>query len=304
MSIETNSLEKIMDIADIRSVFAMNEHDIKEWLAKHRSKTLPSCPDYVRKKYQCTDKLFRGHLCRLLTPRRRTGHEGEWIFYVHGGGYILDMQSMEWRFLYKIARKTGMSVIIPHYPLAPQFCCEDAFLMLFSAYKWLLKRTSASCIHIIGCSSGGGVALSLAQLLKSKAQPAPHDLILLSPTLNLNVPNDEEWRKMQKIAPHDKLLTPNIFYTLGKWWGGGRSREDCLVSPFYGSLDDIGKISVFTGTHDVLNVSANELYNRAIAENVPLDLYEFADMPHIWFHFPGPESRDALRTIRDLLLNR
>lgn len=301
MSIEMNSIEYAMGFTGMRNVFSMNEDDIRKWLRKHRRYGSLACPAYFEHRYRRTDKFFRGRLCMLLTPRRRTKQENSWLLYIHGGGYTLEMNILEWRFLYRLALRTGMSIAVPCFPSAPQHDCRDTMKMVYSVYTYLLKRTEGSHIRLIGTSSGGGIALSLAQLLKKKGMRTPHDLILLSPILNLNIPNDEEWRRMQHIAPHDKLLSPEIFYMLGKWWGNGVPRSSYLVSPYYGPLKDIGKVSVFSGTHDVLNVSANELYKKALNEGVSIDLYEFVGMPHMWFLFPGPESRNAFRTILDII---
>lgn len=302
MSLQTNGLEYAMGITGMRNVFSLSEAEMKAWLKKHRGGGFLSCPEYFLRHYRLTNKFFRGRPCFILNPRVSTGHENSYLFFIHGGGYTLEMNIFEWRFIYRLAMGTGMSVVIPYLPLAPEKNCEDSMKMLYSIYQYLRGHTVPSRVHLIGVSSGGGIALSFAQLLRKKNCPPCGNVVLLSPFLNFDVPNDQEWLRMQEIAPHDKLLSPELFYMLGKWWGSPRRRNDYLVSPFYGNLNGIGKISIFTGTHDVLNVYANELYERAVEEDAPVDLYEYIDTPHMWMLFPGPEARNAFRAIRRVLV--
>ena len=58
-----------------------------------------------------------------------------------------------------------------------------------------------------------------------------------------------------------------------------------LVSPLYGSFQGLGRITLFTGTSDILNPDARKWAKRAREVGFPLDYREKEGMPHVWMLF-------------------
>ena len=49
------------------------------------------------------------------------------IVYFHGGAYVNEMVAAHWQIIAGLVRRTGATVDVPHYPLAPRHSWADAF---------------------------------------------------------------------------------------------------------------------------------------------------------------------------------
>jgi hypothetical protein len=75
-----------------------------------------------------------------------------------------------------------------------------------------------------------------------------------------------------------------------------------LVSPSVGRLTELPRVTVFTGTHDVLNSYARAFHRRAQAQGVEMGRHEFDGGIHGWMCLPvGRNARGATDEIRRLL---
>ncbi|SEN00457.1 Acetyl esterase/lipase [bacterium A37T11] len=230
-----------------------------------------------------------------LSPAR-TKSQKKLIFF-HGGGYVLNFSYFHWKLITRLVKMTGYTIIAPDYPLLPAIY-KERLNMGLQLYRDLLKKDDAADIVFMGDSSGGNLALSLAQLLAHEGMPQPAQIILLSPWLDVTMSNPA----IHAIGKHDPVLSAGD-NTLGKLHAGDRDLTDYLVSPLYGSLKDLGKLSLFTGTDDILNPDARLLYSKAKAEDTPLNFFEYEHMIHDWILFPIPEASHAFKQIVQLLSN-
>jgi acetyl esterase/lipase len=74
------------------------------------------------------------------------------------------------------------------------------------------------------------------------------------------------------------------------------------VSPLLGQLDGLAPIELFSGTHDVLNVDAHRLVDRATEAGTPIRLHEAPGMPHVYPLLPFmPEGRAARDVVVELV---
>lgn len=69
-----------------------------------------------------------------------------------------------------------------------------------------------------------------------------------------------------------------------------------LVSPLYGDSSDLPPITVFTGTHDILNPDAVRFDH-----GWPVTTYTYQIMDHIFALLPIPEGQDALHRIAQIM---
>ena len=218
------------------------------------------------------------------------------ILFFHGGAYILNFTFLHWRLLTRLVRETNCIVTAPDYPLLPDYSYKERLAMGEQVYKELLKQTNADNIIFMGDSSGGNLALSLAQKLMADKIAQPAQIILLSPWLDVTMSNPQ----MQEVSKRDPML-PLGDNKLGQLHAGDRDMKDFLVSPLYGSLKGLGKISLFTGTDDILNPDARLLKSKAETESVPFNYFEYKHMLHDWIIFPIPEAKIAFKQIVELL---
>ncbi len=222
------------------------------------------------------------------------------ILYLHGGGYVNQPFDQNWPFIYDISERTQAKVVIPIYPKAPNFHATLSFEKVLPLYEQLLESTDSSQLTILGDSAGGGFALALAQLLKEKEVPQPQNIVLISPWLDIALTNPDI--EKEKLETKDPMLGVNGLQIMGKAYAGELDLHNYLVSPIHGPLKQLGNISVFIGTHDLLLADCQKLHERCLKENIPLDYFEYEGLNHVFPLFQTPESEDARKKIVNIIL--
>jgi acetyl esterase/lipase len=208
------------------------------------------------------------------------------ILFLHGGGYVFDLQDPHWSLIWGLISRTGAEVIAPIYPLAPEHGWREGLDMVQRVYLELVGERGAENIIIVGDSAGGGLALALAQALRDAKLPAPAALVLFSPWLDLGVSAPDQ----PELARRDPVLTIEFLRAAGLMWAKEVATNDPRVSPLFGEHAGLPPTIVFTGTWDILNSDAKRL--AAVAGDVTLR--EYPNMMHVWPVLPIPEGRRAL----------
>lgn len=211
------------------------------------------------------------------------------IFYLHGGAYVESFVRPHWDFMYMLMQNLDCVITAPDYPLAPLHTFEQTFAMISHIYKELIKETDPSRIILMGDSSGGGLALAFAQLLKKQNIAQPNQIILLSPWLDISLSNPA----IKDVDPSDLFLGVDGLKMAGEIYAGGVPTDYYLLSPIYGSLDGLSKISVFIGSREILVADTRKLKAIANKKGIDLNYYEYPGMFHAWMLLNLPESKKA-----------
>ena len=215
------------------------------------------------------------------------------IFYFHGGAYTLQAQRMHWRIIGILLAKTQCEITNVNYPLAPECTCVDTLAMVIEAYS-LSGNNSGRETILMGDSAGGGLALALAQQIKSQGLlPKPEKIILLSPWLDISM--DKNLTKEQE--ERDLVLAKETLLTVGRSYAGNYDARDYRCSPLYGEITDIGDIALFTGTSEILNVQARQLRDELTKQGQRISFFEYEQMQHVWIGLPIPEAKKALEQV-------
>lgn len=261
---------------------------------KIKGADMPEPPAKLLKEISLTTHDVNGR--KVFTFTSPVATTKKHILFFHGGAYILNFTFLHWKLITRLVREINCIVTAPDYPLLPDYSYKERLAMGEDVYKELLKQTSADNIIFMGDSSGGNLALSLAQKLMVDKIAQPAQIILISPWLDVTMNNPQ----MQEVSKRDPML-PLSDNKLGKLHAGDRDMKDFLVSPLYGSLKGLGKISLFTGTDDILNPDAKLLKSKAEIEGVKLNYFEYKHMLHDWIIFPISEAKLAFDQIVELL---
>ncbi|AGC62267.1 hypothetical protein MULP_02435 [Mycobacterium liflandii 128FXT] len=80
----------------------------------------------------------------------------------------------------------------------------------------------------------------------------------------------------------------------GLRYAGGDPLGTPLLSPSVGPLIGLPRLTIFTGTHDVLNPDARALRERAADEGLDIGWYERDRGLHVWMLMPGHDAAAAL----------
>lgn len=219
------------------------------------------------------------------------------ILYLHGGAYVQGFVKPHWLFLHELTKSTGCSVIAPDYPLAPASTCKETVAMVLDIYKQLISTVHCDDLILMGDSSGGGLALALAQELRNQHLAQPARIILLSPWLDITLSNQE----IKRIDRIDPFLGIDGLLEAGKAYAGSTPPDHYWASPIYGSLKGLREIVVFVGSNEILVADTRKLRSLAVSEGITMKYYEYAGMFHAWMLLDFPESRKAKQQIINMI---
>ncbi|MFC0772634.1 alpha/beta hydrolase [Terrimonas alba] len=251
-----------------------------------------------RVKRTCRIQKFRvnGRNVFTLAPKNKPAGNKH-ILYLHGGAYVQNFNIFHWRFLAQLVQTTGCSITAPDYPYAPAYSYQAAFDMVSKLYRQLISKIDPNDFILMGDSAGGGFALALAQKMRDENIVQANRIILLSPWLDITLTNPG----IAGIEPNDRFLDKQSLMQAGQLYAGDTDRAHYLLSPVNGSLNGLGRISVFMGSKDILAADTRKLAGIAAASGIKLDYYEYEDMAHAWMFLNFPESKKAKRQIFDLV---
>ncbi len=198
-------------------------------------------------------------------------------------------------------RRTGATVTVPLYALAPEHTHRDTYGFLTTVYKAVISSTVPADVVLAGDSAGGGLAVGQALHFSAEGLPAPGRLILFSPWLDITGTNPETAR-YERVDP--MLAVPGAVEA-GSWWAGAESPRHPLLSPVFAdpaALAGLPPVSIHQGDRDVCMADSllfqqrmNDAGGRLSLDVYPGAFHVFAGLP--WL----PESRRAFGRIAALL---
>ncbi len=235
-----------------------------------------------------------------LTPARRSGKV---VVAIHGGSFISQASILHWWTYADIARDTGATVIVPLYPLANEEGTGGTAATVVPVMADLIaglvsdpQHGGAECVSVLGDSAGGAIALAAVQELARRraadpdgdhVEQIPGRVVLIAPVLDagLSNPNAE--------LVDDLLLNPDASRSNGRLWAGALDVEDPVVSPVFGSLEGLSRITVYAGSLDLR--APDVLVTQRIAAETPDADFSFElrkGQVHDWIIFPFlPDAR-------------
>ncbi len=254
-------------------------------------------PASFRKKYPVV--VYDANNCKcVFTKSINTSKPYNHIIYFHGGSYSLPAQRAHWHIIDNILQRVNTYITFVNYPLAPQNTCETTINASFAAYTNITEKYSDNII-LMGDSSGGGLALALAEYIENKKiQIKPKKLVLLSPWLDVSMDNIPS-----ALEEKDLILDKTTLHKKGKEYAGKMSEKNYLCSPLYGNLKKIPETAVFAGTNDMLYAQAEEMLKRMKRSKNALSFYSYEDMHHVWMGYPVPEAKLAFDDIAEFINN-
>lgn len=216
-------------------------------------------PEEIKKECNIKEETFQERKVFILTPHEQHKNQ-KVIFFLHGGSYIAELSELHWNFLKELVKDTDSTLIVPDYPLAPQYQYTDVFNMITPLYQEILKKVESKNIIIMGDSAGGGMSLALVQKLGQEGIEKPSKTILISPWLDVTMQNPE----IKPVQEKDKMLNKEALKLAGLSYAGiEEATKEYLVSPIYGPLENLENVIIYTGTNDILNPDVHKLKDLA-----------------------------------------
>ncbi len=217
------------------------------------------------------------------------------VLYLHGGGFVSGLDRLHWRYAARLARRLGVKVVLPAYPLTPTHTWQDALPPLLDIFDEVAAG-SPDGVVLMGDSAGGGLAVGLAQRLVARGGAQPSHLVAFAPWVDLT----GETPGTEQAALDDPWLTLSKLRLYGEWWGAG-DPGSAEASPLHGDLAGLPPTLLLCGTRDLLVPQSRLLADRAERAGTPLTYVEEPGLLHVYPLLPIPEARRAWRQVRAFL---
>jgi acetyl esterase/lipase len=278
----------------ILGILNMNKKMEKRIIENKYTKNAAKIPRSYFKKYDI-QALQQNHTWEI----KRKGSDPDLIIlYLHGGAYYANITTLHWRLIEQLVLATDANVIVPDYPLAPEYDCLKVYRFMDTLYKRLVIKYPDKKIVFMGDSAGGGIALGFAQKIKNEDIKQPDEIILFSPYLDVSMSDPD----IAKIEKEDNILNVNGLRYAGKMYAGSLDVTDYRVSPLYGDFKNLARITIFTGTKDVLIADARKCKLIMEEQGIRFNYFEYRDMFHDWAIIPWlKESQDVISKVKKIL---
>jgi monoterpene epsilon-lactone hydrolase len=214
---------------------------------------------------------------------------GNYVIFLHGGGYINQIVRAHWRIIGYLTRNAHVRCIIPIYPLAPNITASDVVPAMGQLLHKILEEAGTVKVTVIGNSAGAGLALAAAQWLRDSGYRQPDKLVLISPGINASISRPEQ----TLIAANDPLLDTAGTIEGARLYAGDLDLAHPFVSPLNGDFHGLAPMLVFSGTLDLLYPDSIDLATKAQAAGVPVELHLRKGQPHNYAGMPTREGREA-----------
>lgn len=220
------------------------------------------------------------------------------ILYLHGGAYKSELVSVHVHTLDRLAADLDASIIIPVYPLVPEYNHKDSYPKVLALYQEMLKTTDPENIVVMGDSAGGGHSLGLALMLKEVNLPQPGRLILLSPWLDVSMSNQGI---TEELINRDPMMSMETLKYWGELWAGDEDVKNHIVSPIYGDHSDLAPVTIYVGDAELCLPDSILLHEKLQAVGNDSDLHVYKNMMHVFPLFPTPEAKQSLGEIISII---
>lgn len=288
--------EKMIRMSGMKKTFE-NVHDAKEALeeTKHLTAGKYNGTDYEFK-HNVRIKDYYGSLVYIVNDKGQRDQRN--ILYIHGGAWFQDPLNYHFEYMDLLADKLNAKVVMPIYPKVPHRDYRTTFELLTRLYHHLLNKIDdTKQMIIMGDSAGGQIALAFAQKLKKDGDPQPSHIVLISPVLDATFSNPEA----QQYEKEDPMLGIEGSKYLVKLWAGDTPLDDYKLSPMYGDLYDLGRITMTIGTKETLYPDAVKFSHILNDNNINHDFIPGYNLFHIYPLFPIPERERFLEQLKNII---
>lgn len=220
---------------------------------------------------------------------------GRILLYIHGGSFVEEAISYQLKFAIEIALKTQSTLIVPRYKLIPNGNYKNLYSFINNVYDCITNATND--FNFLGDSSGGGFILAYSMYLRDQNKLLPKNLLMLSPWLDLSMENPE----LIKMCKKDNLSNIGGNQYCGKLWADDLDVKNPLVSPIYGSFNNLPKITLMTGSYDIMKPECLRLGRILDAQTIDYNYIEYKFQGHDFACYPTKEGKLSIQDMVDIV---
>ena len=281
------------------SVFPKTVEEVAPFLDGRKLPPDAPMPGSFNSKFEVENWKAAGHDCVTLHPK--SGKGANHILYFHGGGFVLPMFDVHWPLVADIVERTGASVTVPLYPVAPESSKKVQDDVADASFAKLLEQWDASNIILSGDSAGGHMALALALRSIRNGGAKPGKLVLFAPWLDVTMADEA----MRQVEPHDVMLKVDALREFGGIWAGDADPKGPECSPLYTSESELSQLPptrIYVGRHDLFVIDSRTFTEKLAAAGGDVQLFEYAGAPHVFMAIlPTRESKDCLKLVGEFV---
>ncbi|UBU16152.1 alpha/beta hydrolase [Nonomuraea gerenzanensis] len=225
------------------------------------------------------------------------------LLYFHGGGWVLGTLDEYDTLARELAARTGCTVVLPGYRLAPEHRYPTAARDAYAALRWVADRMPGRPIVVAGDSAGGNLSAVVTQRARDENGPAIALQVLVYPVTDCDLDRDSY------LDPENQLmLTRDGLAWFWDHYAPDRAqRANPDASPLRAAdLSGLPPALVLTAEHDVLRDEGEEYAERLREAGVPVELRRFEGQMHVFFTLVNvlPGSAAALTLVAERVAER
>lgn len=235
----------------------------------------------------------------VLKVEGKDTSSGAVVLHFHGGGYLIGSAKASAEYAHRLAAAVKGTCYTVDYRLAPEHAYPAALDDAVEAYRRLVAGgIPASSVVLSGESSGGGLAIALALVLRMAGDPMPAGIVAMCPFADLSLSG----RSIVEFNGEDPAANRDMLTFMGASYFQGHEPCDPLVSPVFGDLAGLPPLYLTATQGEILVSDAVRLAERAKAAGVDTTFRLIEDSVHVFPIFPFlPEARAALSDVADLV---
>ncbi len=230
-----------------------------------------------------------------ITTVRSKNPTTKHIILLHGGAYFAEAVKGHRQLIEKLVLLHNFKVSFIDYPLSPENNATITTNFVKKAFNKIADEYSSDELLLFGDSAGGGLALTLLQLLRDDNNPhIPLKTVLVSPWLDISMSNSE----ISDYTGKDVLLNYNGLKKCGKIYAQDLDLKDPKVSPIFGNLENLSKIKIFVSDFELFypdSMVLKEKLDSASGSTALLTIKE--KMIHDWIVLPIRERNETIDEI-------
>ncbi|RYN20128.1 hypothetical protein AA0113_g8705 [Alternaria arborescens] len=227
------------------------------------------------------------------------------MLYIHGGAFYREIDPNHWKFIFQVARDTGLDILVPIYPLIPRPSATAR--QVVPGLVDICRQIKQDIVNITGDPAGEALASATMHHMFDVAPDHAkkvQSVVLISPVLDVTFRHPEA----QKLDSMDPWLGIDGLQIITPLWSAGTTTSDPLVSPLPVDIARLLPLLRLSGTDDILNSDARRLNARfqghssdqCVSESVQLERFvyvEQAHMIHVYSLLPHWEGEQARKLI-------
>jgi acetyl esterase len=224
--------------------------------------------------------LIDEHQIPVRVYKPSSPQNGRGLLYVHGGAFVIGDPELEEEKCIDLARGAGCLIASVDYRLAPEHPYPTPLEDCWSALLWFAEQAprlgvDPARIGVGGCSAGGALAASVAQLSRDRGGPALALQLLLYPVLDasLSAPSVRELLDDEELEGAVRMWEHYL--------GGPLSAAPSSASPAARTdLTGLAPACVLAGELDFLRDEAIAYAQRLLSAGVSVELQVWPRTPH------------------------